>query len=151
MNPGIQTPDDYIKQVPVERQKPVKLLREVINQNIPDGFSECISYGMIGWVVPHSVYAPGYHCDPGLPLPFISIASQKNFISLYHMGMYILPELREWFMAEYPKYISGKPDMSKSCIRFKNPDRIPFQLVGALAARMTPQAWIELYESELKK
>ncbi|HAQ66078.1 MAG TPA: hypothetical protein DCR43_09550 [Bacteroidales bacterium] len=151
MNTTIQTPDDYINQVPAEHQEAMKLLRETIGHNLPEGFSECISYGMIGWVIPHSVYSPGYHCDPKLPLPFISIASRKNFIALYHMGLYAMPELREWLMTGYQKHSSGKPDMSKSCLRFKKPEKIPFQLIGELAARMTPHEWIAVYERELKK
>jgi hypothetical protein len=105
---------------------------------------------MIGYVVPHSLYPDGYHCDPKLPLPFMSIASQKNFIALYHMGIYSDPELLEWFKAEYPKYVKTKLDMGKSCIRFKKPETIPYELIAQLSTKMTPQNWIDRYESVVK-
>jgi uncharacterized protein YdhG (YjbR/CyaY superfamily) len=101
--------------------------------------------------VPHSVYPSGYHCDPKLPLPFVSIASQKNFIAVYHMGLYSDPKLLEWFMKEYAKHIATKPDMGKGCIRFKKPDQIPMELIGKLVSKMTPQDWIKVYESGLKR
>ncbi|MGQ2983888.1 DUF1801 domain-containing protein [Flavobacterium sp.] len=144
------TVSEYIGSLSEDRKAPMQKLREVINKNLPEGFDERISYGMIGWVVPHSAYAPGYHCDPKLPLPFLSIASQKNFIAVYHMGMYASPELLNWFTAEYPKHVKTKLDMGKSCIRFKKPEAIPFELIGELASKMTVQGWIELYERNLK-
>ncbi len=98
-----------------------------------------------------STYPAGYHCDPKQALPFISIASQKNFIAIYHMGIYSDPKLLEWFTAEYPKHSKTKLDMGKSCIRFKKPEAIPFELIGQLAEKMTPQNWIEKYESVLKR
>jgi len=145
------TVSEYIGSLSEDRKTPMQKLREVINKNLPEGFKEQMSYGMIGWVVPHSAYAPGYHCDPKLPLPFLSIASQKNFIAVYHMGMYASPELLNWFTAEYPKYVKTKLDMGKSCIRFKKPEVIPFELIGELASKMTVQGWIELYEKNLRR
>ncbi len=145
------TPDDYIAQLPEERRRPMQQLREVVLANLPDGFEETISYGMIGYVVPHSLYPPGYHCDPKLPLPFMNIASQKNFIAVYHIGIYAVPELMEWFVAEYPKYCSARLDMGKSCIRFKKIDQIPYKLIGELAKKMTPAEWIDVYERNIKK
>jgi hypothetical protein len=145
------TPDDYIAQLPEERRRPMQQLREVVLANLPDGFEETISYGMIGYVVPHSLYPPGYHCDPKLPLPFMNIASQKNFIAVYHVGIYAVPELMEWFVAEYPKYCSARLDMGKSCIRFKKIDQIPYKLIGELAKKMTPAEWIDVYERNIKK
>ena len=109
----------YISQLTEDRKEPISKLRNIINQNIARGFSEEINYGMIGWVVPHSLYPEGYHCDPKLPLPFMGIASQKHFIAVYHMGVYANPKLLEWFISEYPKHCSTKLDMDKSCIRFK--------------------------------
>jgi hypothetical protein len=109
-----------------------------------------MSYGMPGWVVPHSIYKPGYHCDPKLPLPFLSIASQKNFIAIYHMGIYADPDLLKWFTTEFPKHSSAKLDMGKSCIRFKKPEHIPVKLMGELAKKMTPKQWIDLYESAFR-
>lgn len=144
------TVNDYMEALPDDRKAPMQQLREVINANLPKGFDERISYGMVGWVVPHSAYAPGYHCDPKLPLPFLSIASQKNFIAVYHMGVYASPELLNWFTSEYPKHVKAKLDMGKSCIRFKKPEAIPFGLIGELVSKMTMEGWIELYEKNLK-
>ena len=146
-----ETPDQYIEQIPQERQAIMQKLREVIKINLPDGFDERMSYGMIGYVVPHTIYPNGYHCDPKLPLPFMNIASQKNFIAVYHSGIYADPDLMQWFVDEYPKYVKTKLDMGKSCIRFKKLDQIPLQLIGELATKMTLQQWINLYEANIKK
>ncbi|MFN3195360.1 MAG: DUF1801 domain-containing protein [Chlorobiota bacterium] len=145
-----KNPDDYISKLPEEKQEPFAKLRQTILDNIPDGFEETMSYGMIGYVVPHSIYPDGYHCTPELPLPFMSIASQKNFVALYHMGIYANPELMEWFKAEYPKYEKTKLDMGKSCIRFKKLDRIPYQLIAELCQKMTVEDWVSLYEANVK-
>jgi len=145
------TPDEYIEAIPEERKAAMRTLRKVIKDNLPQGFSEVISYGMIGYVVPHSLYPGGYHCDPKLPLPFMNIASQKNFIAVYHSGIYADKDLMDWFVGEYPKYVKTKLDMGKSCIRFKKIDQIPMELIGELASKMTPQQWIDLYENNLKK
>lgn len=140
----------YISQLTEDRKEPISKLRNIINQNIDRGFSEEINYGMIGWVVPHSLYPNGYHCDPKLPLPFMSIASQKHFIAIYHMGVYANPKLLEWFISEYPKHSSTKLDMGKSCIRFKKIENIPYNLIGELVTKMSANDWIMLYESNVK-
>ena len=145
------TPDEYMAAIPEDRQPYMQELREVIKSNLPEGFTEVMNYGMIGYVIPYELYPDGYHCDPKLPLPFMNIASQKNFIAVYHMGIYANQELMDWFVAEYPKYVKTKLDMGKSCIRFKKPERIPMQLIGELAAKMTPQQWIDIYETNVKK
>jgi len=144
------TPEQYLAELPEDRKEPMSRLRETIRQHLPAGFQETISYGMIGYVVPHSSYPEGYHCDPDKPLPFINIASQKNFIALYHMGIYNDPELLAWFKAEYPKYVPTKLDMGKSCIRFKNNKHIPYPLIADLVSRITPGQWVERYESAIK-
>jgi uncharacterized protein YdhG (YjbR/CyaY superfamily) len=144
------TVDQYIAELPADRQKAVSELRKVIRKNLPKGFSEGMGYGMMGYSVPHSLYPAGYHCDPKLPLPFMGIASQKHFIAVYHMGVYVDPKLHKWFTDEYAKAGVGKLDMGKSCIRFKNPEKIPYKLIGELATKMTPQQWIEMYEKALK-
>lgn len=144
------SPADYISQVPEERQSILKKLRSVINKNLPKGFEEGIQYGMIGYFVPHSIYPNGYHCTPTEPLPFMSFASQKNSINLYHSGIYVNPELYKWFVNEYPKHSKLKLDMGKSCIRFKKIEAIPFELIGELASKMTVEDWITLYETNLK-
>ena len=145
------SPDEYIDQLPEERKAVIEKLRSTINNNIPIGFKEEMSFGMIGWVVPHSLYKPGYHCDPKLPLPFLSIASQKNFVALYHMGIYANEDLLNWFINEYPKYSKRKLDMGKSCIRFKKMDEIPYELIGKLTTKMTTENWIQIYESNVMR
>ena len=145
------TPEDYISQVPEDRQDTLKKMRKVIKENLPEGFKECIAYGMIGYVVPHSVYPDGYHCDPKIPLPFMSFASQKNSVNLYHSGIYAKKDIHDWFVNEYPKHSSRKLDMGKSCIRFKKLDEIPFELIGELCQKLTVEEWIAIYESALKK
>ena len=144
MTSAAPTVDQYLKDLPSDRVEPMGQLRKAILENLPAGFLEEMSYGMIGYVVPHTLYPAGYHCDPKLPLPFLSIASQKNTINVYHMGIYADAELMDWFKAEYPKYSSKKLDMGKSCIRFK-PIDIPYDLIGALAQKMTVQQWIDIY------
>jgi hypothetical protein len=151
MPSAAKTVDDYLISLPEERKKVITELRKVILKNLPKGFSEVMSYGMMGYVVPHSIFPDGYHCDPKLPLPFISIASQKNFISLYHMGIYADPKLLNWFNKEYPKFCKSKLDMGKSCIRFKKTDDIPLSLIGELVTKMSPDQWIKLYQTTFRK
>ena len=151
MQSSAATPKEYMENLPDDRKDAMSKLREVILKNLPKGFQEQMSYGMLGWVVPHSLYAPGYHCDPKLPLPFLAIASQKNFIAVYAMGMYADKNIHDWFVAEFPNHSKYKLDMGKGCVRFKKPDAIPFELIGQLVAKMTPEEWILLYESNLKR
>jgi uncharacterized protein YdhG (YjbR/CyaY superfamily) len=145
------TPDEYIAQLPDDRKVVMQKLRKTILEKLPKGFKEEINYGMIGYVVPHSIYPKGYHVMPELPLPFINIASQKNFVGVYHMGIYADPELLEWFTTEYPKHSKLKLDMGKSCIRFKKPDQIPFKLIGELASKVSVEDWINIYETNIKR
>lgn len=145
------TPAAYLAELPEDRRAAIEKLRETILENLPEGFREEMAYGMIGYVVPHSLYPAGYHCDPKQALPFVSIASQKNFIALYHMGIYASPELLDWFVTAYPKHSSRKLDMGKSCIRFKNPEHIPYGLLGQLLQKMTVEDWVSLYESAFKR
>lgn len=142
---------EYVDALPEDRKQAITMLRKVIVQNIPKGFEEVMSYGMIGYVVPHSLYPKGYHCNPKLPLPFVNIASQKNFIAVYHMGVYADKDLLTWFVNEYPKDGKTKLDMGKSCIRFKNLEQIPFQLIGELASKVTVERWIAICESAVRK
>ncbi len=144
------TVDEYISKCPENRQSALHKLRQVILENIPKGFKEELNYGMPGYVVPHKLYPGGYHCDPKLPLPFCNFASQKNFIAFYHMGMYANENIKNWFVEEYKKVVPTKLDMGKSCIRFKNPDHIPFKLIGELVEKISVQDWIELYEKNVK-
>ena len=137
---------EYVNALPEERKAVVVKLQSLIKRNIPKGFEEQLSYGMIGYVVPLKIYPDGYHCDPKLPLPFL-----KNFIALYHMGVYAKPELYDWFVAEYPKHCKSKLDMGKSCIRFKKMEDIPYDLIAELVTKMTVQDWISFYEKNYKK
>ncbi len=145
------TVDEYIEQLPDERKAAMKKLRAIIKKHLPKGFQECMGYGMMGYVVPHSKYPAGYHCNPKDPLPFLALASQKNFIALYHMGIYSDPKLLKWFQEAHAKASTKKLDMGKSCIRYKKPDDIPFELIGELVSKMTPDEWIAMYEKMLKR
>ncbi len=142
---------EYIDGLPADRKEAITQLRTVIQKKLPKGFQEEMSYGMIGYVVPHTLYPAGYHCNPKLPLPFMNIASQKNFIAVYHMGIYADPKLMDWFLAEFPKHSKSKLDMGKSCIRFKKTEQIPFELIGELASKMTVKDWVAMYEKQFKK
>lgn len=145
------SPEDYISQLPRGRREVILGIRQQILENLPEGFEEQMSYGMLGYVVPHSIYPKGYHVNPELPLPFINLASQKNFLALYHSGLYADPDLLKWFTLEYPKHCKRKLDMGKSCIRFKSLDDIPYELIGELARKITVQEWIVLYEKNTRK
>jgi uncharacterized protein YdhG (YjbR/CyaY superfamily) len=144
------TVDQYIEEIPEDRKQAVTELRKVIKKNIPKGFQECMSYGMVGYVVPHSKYPAGYHCDPKLPLPFLAFASQKNFIAVYHMGIYAEPRLLKWFTEAHAKASPKKLDIGKSCMRYKKAEDIPYQLIGELVSKITPDEWIEMYERNYK-
>jgi uncharacterized protein YdhG (YjbR/CyaY superfamily) len=146
MQSQASTVDAYLTSLPQDRQQAIAAIRKAILKNLPAGFVEQMSYGMIGYVVPHSLYPAGYHCTPALPLPYMNVASQKSFIAIYHMGIYANAQLLKWFTDECSKQITGKLDMGKSCIRFKNPANIPFDLLGELAGTLSASEWIELYE-----
>lgn len=149
MKTEVNTPEEYIEQIPEGRKEAIVKLRQIIKENLPSGFDEVISYGMLGYVVPHSIYPKGYHVDSKLPLPFINIASQKNYISIFHMGLYADEKLLEWFVSEYAKLGMVKLNMGKSCIRFKKPEHIPYQLLADLFCKVSPKEWINIYESRL--
>ena len=151
MTYSVDTPSEYLEAIPQERRAAFEKLRETIIENLPDGFQEGVDYGMIGYCVPHRLYPAGYHCNPKQALPFAGIASQKHFIALYHMGLYADEELLDWFVSEYPKHSKRKLDMGKSCIRFKKPDDIPFELIGQLMQKMSVEEWVTLYEAVLKR
>ena len=151
MNSKADSPEAYIAQLPEGRKAAVSKLRQTINDNLPEGFGETMSYGMIGWVVPKSIYPAGYHADPDKPLPFINLASQKSHIALYHLCVYADNGLLEWFKSEYSKHSQRKLDMGKSCIRFKKPEQIPYELIAGLVKKITPADWIKIYEEKVKR
>jgi len=145
------TVEDILSNIPADRAEHFNKLHQVIVKNLPKGFEAAMSYGGLGYVVPHTIYPDGYHCKPSEPLPFAGIASQKNSINFYHMGIYADPNLFEWFVAEYPKHSKQKLDMGKSCIRFKKLAEIPYDLIGELMRKMSVKDWINMYESNYKK
>ncbi len=151
MTSGAKTPKEYVDSLPGERKKVISKMRTIIRKNLPKGFKEEMSYGMIGYVVPHSKYPAGYHCDPKLPLPFMNIASQKNFVALYHSGIYADKKILDWFVKQYPKHTKSKLDMGKSCIRFKKLDDVPYELIGELCTKITVDNWIATYEKNVKR
>lgn len=146
-----KTVKEILKNLPIDRAEPFKKLHDIILKNLPKGFEAAISYGGLGYVVPHTIYPAGYHCKPSEPLPFAGLASQKNSINFYHMGIYSDPKLLDWFVTEYPKHTKQKLDMGKSCIRFKKLDDIPYKLIGELMKKMTTKEWINIYETNLKR
>lgn len=151
MTSDAKTVVEYLEQIPEEQKSVVVKLQKIIKKNLPKGFKEVMNYGMIGYVVPHSIYPDGYHCDPKLPLPFMGLAAQKIFIAFYHMGIYADPQLLNWFTNEYTKSIPAKLDMGKSCLRFKKNSTVPYELIGELVQKMTTEDWIKLYEKNYKK
>ena len=151
MKPNGNTVQEILNNVPEDRKEAFNNLHNVIVKNLPKGFEAAISYGGLGYVVPHSIYPSGYHCKPSEPLPFAGISSQKNSVNFYHMGIYSDPKLFNWFVSEYPKHSKQKLDMGKSCIRFKKMDEIPFDLIGELMKKMSVKQWINIYENNLKR
>ncbi|MET3732618.1 DUF1801 domain-containing protein [Moheibacter stercoris] len=145
------TVDEILANLPEDRKEAFQKLHQTILDNLPKGFEAAISYGGLGYVVPHSIYPDGYHCKPIEPLPFAGLASQKNSINFYHMGIYADQKLLDWFVAEYPKHSKQKLDMGKSCIRFKKLDQIPFELIGELMQKISVEDWISTYEKNYKK
>ena len=145
-----QTVEDYFKALPEERREPMEALRDSIRANLPSEFEEVLNYGQPSWVVPHSLYEAGYHVNPDLPLPFLSIASQKSHIGVYHMGIYASSSLLDWFVGEYPKHCKARLDMGKSCIRFKKAAELPHDLIGELCGKMSAREWIQLYEEQVR-
>ncbi|MFT3980027.1 MAG: DUF1801 domain-containing protein [Ferruginibacter sp.] len=141
----------YLDELPEERKTAMKKLYTLVKKNLPKGFADSMQYGMISFVVPHSIYPDGYHCKPSDALPFMSIASQKNFISVHHLGIYGDAALAKWFTDAYAKLEIGKPDMGKGCIRFKKPEKIPFELIAELSKKITVKDWIGTYEKWIKK
>ncbi len=145
------TVDQYIAELPADRQKTMAAFRKIIRKNLPKGFVEEMSYGMIGYVVPLSTYPAGYHVNPKLPLCFMNLASQKNNITFHHLGIYADAELLKWFTTEYTKAEVGKLDMGKGCIRFKKAENIPYKLIGELCSKLTVEKWITVYEKNIKR
>lgn len=139
--------NDYINQIEQDRKEAFRKIHQTFEKNLPDGFESRMLYNMPSFVVPHSLYPSGYHCDTSLPLPFISIGNQKKYIAMYHYGLYSDESLKRWFIDSYSEHSKRKLDMGKSCVRFKYMDDIPFLLIEDLAKRISPMKYIELYEN----
>jgi len=150
MQSKAKTVNEYIDSLPDDRKQIISDMRNVILKNLPKGFEETMQYGMISYVVPHKIYPAGYHTNPKDALPFISLASQKNHIALYHMAVY-QGALLDWFLGAWKKVTDKKLDMGKSCIRFKKPDDVPLKLIGELSGKVTPKQWIDMYEKTKTK
>ena len=146
-----ETHDQYVEELPDDRKEVIQRLRTILKENLPVGYEEEISYGMIGYVVPYSIYPAGYAVKPKVPLPLINLASQKNHVALYHMAVYAVPGIAEWFQTEYPKHCKTKLDMGKGCIRLKKMDDIPYDLIGELARKVDVQTWIDTYEKVVRR
>ena len=157
MQSSATTPEAYLASLPDERRATVVAVRDVILANLDPAYTETMAYGMLGYSLPHSVYPAGYHCNPKQPLPFAGLASQKNYISLYLMGLYIGAEGSEettdtqWFREAWAASGKKKLDMGKACVRFKKLDDIPLDVIGEAIRRVPAQRYIALYEQALKK
>ncbi|MBX2962286.1 MAG: DUF1801 domain-containing protein [Cyclobacteriaceae bacterium] len=147
MQSKAKTVTEYMESLPDDRKKIITAMRKAVKKNLPKGFKETMQYGMISYVVPRSLYPAGYHANPNDELPFISIASQKNHIALYHMMVY-QGDLHDWFVKEWKKATDKKLDMGKSCIRFRNANDVPLALIGKLSSKITPAMWIKVYSGE---
>ncbi len=148
---SFQTPESFIASLPAERQETVRQLRETFLKNLPAGFEEGMSSGMMSYTVPHTLYPAGYHTNPKLPLPFIAIAATKGAIAIHHVGLYADAALLKWFEETRAAYNRPKTEMGKGCLRFKNGALIPYELVAKLASKMTVAQWIQSYETNVKK
>ena len=134
--------------LPEDRRKALKAVRAVILENLSSGYEEGIQYGMIGYYVPHSVFPPGYHCDPKQPLPFAGLASQKNHMAIYLMCVYGDPKLDAWFQKAW-KATGKKLDMGKSCVRFKKLEDVPLKVLGQVIKKVPVEKYIKSYEATL--
>ena len=139
-------PDDYIQKAPEKWRQPLRALRAEIGASLAAGFEERMSYEMIGYVVPLSIYPKGYLGDSAKPLPFIALAAQKNHIAVYHMGLYVDESLVTWLKAEYRAAFGKDLDIGKSCLRFKKPEEVPVGLIGKLAAKLSIETFVAAYE-----
>lgn len=151
MTSNAETVETYLEELEPERRELVEAIRAAIHRGLPPGFEERMIYGMIGWVVPKDTYPAGYHCDPSLPLPFINLGNQKASVNLYHMGLYVIPGLLDWFQNSWREQTSARLDMGKSCVRFKRLDNVPLSLLTELATRVTVEEWVSVYESGIKR
>jgi hypothetical protein len=147
MKSHAKTVDEYLISVDIKWKASIIKLRDIINANIPQGFQEVMNYGMIGYVVPHSIYPKGYHANPKEPLPFVNLAAQKNHVAIYHMGLYGDKNLKAWFETEYGMLFGKKPNVGGACIRFKKDEDIPYSLIQELIKKIDIHEYIAHYEA----
>lgn len=149
MTSKAKTVTEYLAELPPDRRKAIETVRRVIKKNLGKGYAEGMSYGMIGYYVPHSVYPPGYHCNPEQPLPFACLASQKNHMAVYLMCVYGRKEHESWFRKAWAK-TGKKLDMGKSCVRFKKLEDLAVDVIGEAIKRVPVGEFIEYYETVIK-
>ena len=147
---AVDSIDRYIASVPIERRDAYTRLVTDIDRQIDPRFAPTVAYGMPTWVVPHEIYPAGYHCDPTIGVPFLSLANQSRYIAYYHMGIYSDPATLDWFTEAFAK-TGLRLNMGRSCIRFTNPSRIPFDLMAELTARISVDDYLAMYERTLKR
>ncbi|MBL4770507.1 MAG: DUF1801 domain-containing protein [Planctomycetes bacterium] len=140
------TVKEYLAELPDDRRKAIMALRKVIKANLGKGFKEGMQYGMIGYFVPHTVYPKGYHCSPEQPLPFCSLASQKNHMAFYSFFLYMNPKQLKLFQDEW-KVSGNKLDMGKSCVKFKKLENVPLEVIGNAVARVSVEDYVAGYEA----
>jgi uncharacterized protein YdhG (YjbR/CyaY superfamily) len=148
MQSNATTVKDYISELPADRREAIETVRNVILKNLPEGYEEIMQYGMISYVVPHSIYPAGYHVDPKQALPYISLASQKNHMAIYFMNLYGDGKSEEWFVKAYTD-TGKKLDMGKSCVRFKKLENLPLEVIGEAVALTPVKKYLEQYENVL--
>jgi len=150
MKSAAATVDEYLKGLPADRKEAIGAVRKVILANLPRGYEEVMQYGMISYVVPHSLHPAGYHCKPSEPLPYASLGSQKNHMAIYLYTVYGHKETETWFRAAY--LATGKKlNMGKSCVRFKKLDQLPLDVIGQVIARTPVDKYIAAVETALKQ
>jgi hypothetical protein len=134
----------YLATLPADRRAGIEAVRKVILRNLDKDYAESMQYGMIAYAVPHRVWPLGYHCDPSKPLMMAALASQKNCLTVYLMGVYSDKQERAWFQKSWAK--SGKRlDMGGACIRFKSPEDAALDVIGEAIRRTPAKAYVATY------
>jgi hypothetical protein len=146
MTSNAKTVDEFLKTLPEDRRAAMVALREVFRKNLDKDYVETMSYGGPCYCVPHSVYPPGYHCNPKQPLPFAGFMSQKNHLAVYLMCTYMDGKEADWLKKAWAK-TGKKLDMGKSCIRFKKLEDAALDVIGEAIRRVPVKKYIEQYEA----
>ncbi len=141
-----KSPEDYLNSLPEDRKKALQAVRKVILKSLPKGYEETMQYGMISYVVPLKKYPAGYLGKKDVPLPYASLASQKNHMAVYLLNIYMNNKNQKWFEKAY-KASGKKMDVGKSCVRFKNLEDLPLDVIGKAVALTSVDELIMAYES----